>query len=222
MSELQTRPRADTWVAASWEEYVRTIEDPIYEKAKGYYYKGHMRIEMLPVSFDHGQDHVVIILAVNLFAAIKGIPLRGLDTTTLRKPGVRECQPDVSYYIGDSEALLRSADRAQAIPSGTGIVNLDEYPAPNLVIEVAKTSLLDDVGTKPALYEELGVAEYWVVDVQNVQILAYAVADQGSKRIQVSQELPGLTIAILEEALRRSRETDQSQVGAWLLSQFRV
>jgi Uma2 family endonuclease len=72
------------------------------------------------------------------------------------------------------------------------------------------------------LYEELGVAEYWVVDVQNTQILAYAVAAQGSKRIQVSQELPGLTIAILEEALRRSRETDQSQVGAWLLTQFRV
>ena len=45
-------------------------------------------------------------------------------------------------YRSDTEALLRSADRAQAIPSGTGIVNLDEYPAPNLVIEVAKTSLL--------------------------------------------------------------------------------
>lgn len=166
---------------------------------------------MLPVSFDHGKDHVVVIFAVNLFAALKGIPLTGLDTTTLRKPGVRECQPDVSYYIGS---------RAQAIPSGTGIVNLDEYPAPNLVIEAAKSSLLDDIGTKRALYEELGVAEYWVVDVQNAQILAYAVAEQGSQRIQVSEELPGLTIAVLEEALRRSREVDQSQVGAWLLNQF--
>ena len=29
-----------------------------------------------------------------------------------------------------------------------------------------------------------------------------------------------LDIAILEEALRRSREINQSQVGAWLLSQF--
>ncbi len=57
------------------------------------------------------------------------------------------------------------------------------------------------------------MAEYWVVDVQNTQILVYAVTNQGSKRIQVSQELPGLTIAILEEALRRSREIDQSQVG---------
>lgn len=211
MSDLQTQSRTDTWIGASWDEYVRTIDDPRYEKAKGYYYKGHMRIEMLPVSFDHGHDHVVIILAVNLFAMTKGIPLRGLDTTTLRKTGVQECQPDVSYYLGS---------RAQAIPSGTGIVNLDHYPAPNLVIEVAKSSLLDDVGIKRALYEELGVDEYWVLDVQNAQILAYAIADQGSKRIQASQVLPGLTIAVLEEALRRSRETDQSQVGAWLLTQF--
>lgn len=211
MSNLQTRSRTDTWIVACWDEYMRTTIDPYYEQAKGYYYKGHMRIEMLPVSFDHGNDHVMIIFAVNLFTALKGISATGLDTTTLRKTGVRECQPDVSYYLGD---------RAQAIPSGTGIVNLDQYPAPNLVIEIAKTSLLDDVGTKRALYEELGVSEYWVVDVQNAQILAYTIADQGSKRTHVSQVLPGLTIAVLEEALRRSRETDQSKVGAWLLTQF--
>jgi Uma2 family endonuclease len=211
MHDLQTRPRIDAWVEASWDDYIRILEDPIYEKAKGYYYKGHMRLEMLPVSFDHGNDHVVVIFAVNLFAALKNIPATGLDTTSFRKTGMRECQPDVAYYLGD---------RAQAIPSGTGIVNLDRYPAPNLVIEVAKSSLLDDVGAKRSLYEELGVAEYWVVDVQNAQVLAYAIADQGSKRIASSLALPGLAITVLEEALRRSRKTDQSQVGAWLLTQF--
>ena len=46
------------------------------------------------------------------------------------------------------------------------------------------------------------------------------MADQGSKRIRESQVFPGLVIAILEEALRRSREMSQSEVGAWLLNQF--
>jgi Uma2 family endonuclease len=211
MQDLQTRPRTDTWVMADWNEYVRILENPLYEKAKGYYYKGHMRLEMLPVSFDHGSDHVVIIFTVNLFTAIKGIAATGLDTTTLRKTGVQDCQPDISYYLGRY---------VQAIPRGTGIVDLDRYPAPNLVIEVAKSSLLDDVGAKRALYEELGVTEYWVVDVQNAQVLAYAIADQGSKRIQASLVLPGLAISVLEEALSRSRETDQSQAGSWLLTQF--
>ncbi|MEH2010315.1 Uma2 family endonuclease [Nostoc sp.] len=112
---------------------------------------------------------------MTLFAALKGIPATGLDTTTFRKTGVQDCQPDVAYYLRES---------AQTIPTGTGIVNLDRYPAPDLVIEIAKTSLLDDLGTKRALYEELGVVEYWVVDVQNAQIIAYAIADQGSKGIR--------------------------------------
>ncbi|MEH1839469.1 MAG: Uma2 family endonuclease [Nostoc sp.] len=211
MSETQTHLPTDTWICASWQEYEQAIANLLNEKAKSYYYKGHMRLEMAPVSFDHGKDHVVIIFAVTLFAALKGIPATGLNTTTFRKTGVQDCQPDVAYYL---------RERAQTIPAGTGIVNLDRYPVPDLVIEIAKTSLLDDLGTKRSLYEELGIAEYWVVDVQNAQIIAYTMADQGSKRIQESQVLPGLAMSTLEEALRRSREINQSEVGTWLLSQF--
>ncbi len=213
MANLQTQLPTDSWVVASWEEYLQAIADPAYTTARGYYYHGHMRLEMSPVSFDHGQDHVVIIFAVNLFAALRGVAATGLDTVTLRQPGVGDCQPDVSYYLGD---------RARVIPRGTGIINLDQYPAPDLVIEVAKASLLDDLGIKRSLYEALGVAEYWVVDVNNAQLIAYEMRDRGSNRIQISQVLPGLELAVLEAALRRSRETDQSQVGAWLLTQFQT
>lgn len=211
MSETQTQLPTDTWIYTSWDEYEQIVSNLLNEKGKSYYYKGHMRLEMPPVSFDHGKAHVIIIFAVTLFATLKGILATGLDTTTFRKTGIQDCQPDVAYYL---------RERAQTIPTGTGIVNLDRYPAPDLVIEIAKTSLLDDLGTKRSLYEELGVAEYWVVDVQNVQIIAYAMADQGSKRIQESQVLPGLGMAILEQALRRSREMSQSEVCTWLLGQF--
>ncbi|GET42833.1 protein of unknown function DUF820 [Microseira wollei NIES-4236] len=71
------------------------------------------------------------------------------------------------------------------------------------------------------MYEELKVDEYWVVDVQKAQILAFEIlADGGSRRIYQSQTLPGLAISVLEEALERSRQPDQSQVGSWLLTQF--
>lgn len=211
MNELQTQFPTDTWVAASWEEYVRLLEDPLYEKAKGYYYKDHMRLEMLPVGHDHSEDDGTVSLAINLFCIAKNIPFKVLPNCSYRKAGSKECQPDVSYYF---------REQTQLIPRGTSTVDLDRYPAPNLVIEVAVTSLLDDLGVKRSLYEELGVTEYWVVDGQNTQILAYAIADQGSKRIQISQVLPELSIDLLEAALRRSREIDQSQVGAWLLTQF--
>jgi Uma2 family endonuclease len=211
MNQLQTKPPTDTWVAATWDEYIQIIEKPEYEKAKGYYHNGQMRIEMPPVGNDHASDHTIIIGAIALFAATKGINLNGKDNCTYRKTGFDEAQPDVSYYIGKN---------ADIVPYGTSIIDLDIYPLPTLVIEVAKTSLADDKGEKRLLYEELGVTEYWIVDVKNVQVIAFAIENGGSRRITQSQVLPGLEISLLNEAFRRSRQMNQGQVYAWLLVQF--
>ena len=211
MSQLQTKPPTDTWVSATWDEYIQIIEKPEYEKAKGYYHNGQMRIEMPPVGNDHASDHTIIIGAIALFAATKGINLNGKDNCTYRKTGFDEAQPDVSYYIGKN---------ADIVPYGTSIIDLDIYPLPTLVIEVAKTSLADDKGEKRLLYEELGVTEYWIVDVKNVQVIAFAIENGGSRRITQSQVLPGLEISLLNEAFRRSRQMNQGQVYAWLLVQF--
>jgi hypothetical protein len=34
MGDVQIQRPTDTWVIASWGEYMRAIEDPTYEKAK--------------------------------------------------------------------------------------------------------------------------------------------------------------------------------------------
>ena len=201
----------DTWVIASWNEYIQMIEAPGLEKAKGYYYNGRMKIEMPPVGNDHASDHTIIIFAVNLFASIKGIPLNGKDNCTYRKTGIQEVQPDVSYYIGEN---------ADVVPYGTSIIDLNIYLRPDLAIEVANTSLADDKSEKRLLYEDVGVAEYWIIDVQNLQIIAFSIAEGGSRRITQSQVLPGLEISLLEAALRRTRQMNQSLVGSWLLNQF--
>lgn len=211
MSIPQIKTPTDTWVHATWDEYVRIIEDPAYEKAKGYYYNGKMRIEMLSVGNDHASDHPIIIYAVHLFAAIKNIDLNGKDNCTYRKTGIDEAQPDVSYYIGKN---------ADVIPWGTTIINLNHYPPPTLAIEVANTSLSDDKGDKRLLYEEVGVAEYWIIDVQNVEVIAFSIENGGSRRITESQVLLGLAISLLEEAFRRTRQMNHGKVSAWLLSQF--
>lgn len=211
MSNLQTKIPSDIWVTANWEEYIQIFENPIYEKAKCYYYNGQLRIENSPVGSDHSLDHAFIIFAVTLFSTIKRILIKGLTNCSFRKTGIQECQPDASYYIGEN---------ADIVPWGTSVINLETYPPPDLVIEVANTSLADDMGGKRLLYEDLQVKEYWIVDVQNVRIIAFAIADGGSRRIIQSQVLIGLEIAILEEALRRSRQMNQSQVCAWLMAEF--
>lgn len=212
MTTLQTKLATDTWVVASWDEFIQISEDPAYQKAKCYYHNGQMRIETMGVGPNHAKDHGIIFLAVSLFCIAKAIAVNALDNCSYRKTGVREAQPDISYYIGD---------RSQLAPTGSAVVNIDNVPPPDLAIEVADTSLADDLGSKRLLYEELEVAEYWVVDVQNAQIIAFAIiANNGSRRITQSEILRGLPISLLEEALRRSRNDNLSQVGAWLLAQF--
>jgi Uma2 family endonuclease len=211
MRELQTKIPTDTWVVATWDEYIQIVENPTYEKAKCYYHNGQMRVEMPPVGNDHASDHGIIMYAVYLFAGIREITLNGKDNCTYRKTGLQEAQPDASYYIGEN---------ADVIPYGTSIINLDIYPPPDLVIEIANTSLADDKGEKRLLYEDLGVKEYWIVDVQNVQVIAFIIENCGSRRISESLVLPGLEISLLNNALRRTRQMNQGQVCTWLLSEF--
>ncbi|AGF51784.1 sll1222 [Synechocystis sp. PCC 6803] len=211
MNVLTAPIKSDTWTEATWEEFIQATENPDYDKAKFYYYQNQLRIEMSPVGNDHSRDHYLISNAISLYAIFKKIPLNGNDTCSYRKPGHWEVQPDISCHVGDN---------AMAIPSGTGIVNLNDYPPPDLVIEIANTSLADDQGKKRLLYEELGVKEYWIVDVKATKIMGFKMENQGSYQIRESLVLPGLNLAVLEEALQKTRQTNHGEVMRWLLQQF--
>jgi len=211
MSKLPTKLQIDEWITATWDEYLQAITDPQLEKAKCYYHNGQLRIEMTPQGYDHSYDNFSIGYAVALFGAIKGIPITGVTNCSFRKTGEDEAQPDLAFYLGNN---------AEVIPIDTSIVHLEIHPPPNLVIEIAKTSLSDDQGSKRMLYERLGVGEYWIVNVRQAQLIAFAIADGGSKPITQSQVLPNLSFSLLEEALRRGRATGRSQVYAWLINQM--
>lgn len=211
MAQLTPARGTNTWVPASWEEFVRLTDDPAYAKAKGYYFNQQMRIETVGVGPDHARENTLLILVIGLYCGLNGIPVVGLTNCTYRKAGVREAQPDISYYVGSRAALA---------PRGQAIANLDDTPPPNLAIEIADSSLADDLGTKRLLYEELNVAEYWVVDVAHCQIIAFQIADQGSRRITVSQVLPGLELSLLQTALELLKQADNSQVVAQLMTRF--
>ena len=211
MQKLITPIPSDAWVTASWDDYIQIVSNPIYEKAKCYYHKGQLRIEMSPVGFAHAADNTIISFSVNLYAVLNSIPLTGLTNCSFRQQEVQECQPDLAYYLND---------KAQVIPYGTKIVGLNQYPPPDLAIEIGATSLADDLNHKKILYEQLSVLEYWVVDVTKTKISAFTITNNKSQLITKSQVLLGLKMSLLEEALQRSRTTDQTQVGAWLLEQF--
>jgi hypothetical protein len=64
MSQLQAKLPTDTWVNATWDEYIKAIGNPIHEKAKGYYYNGRMRLEMPRFGNPHSRDHALVIAAI--------------------------------------------------------------------------------------------------------------------------------------------------------------
>ncbi|XWK86367.1 MAG: Uma2 family endonuclease [Phormidium sp.] len=211
MSNVQTKLLTDEWVIATWDEYIQAIENQELENAKTYYYKGQLRIEMVPQGYDHSYDNFSIGSAIAIFSGITGIPISGVTNCTFRRGNEAEAQPDLAFYIGEN---------AEIIPPNTTIVDLNVYPPPDLVIEIAKTSFSDDIGSKRMLYEQLGVKEYWVVNVVQALLIAFAIVDGGSRQIPQSQLLQNLPFSLLEEALRRGRESGRSQLYSWLISQM--
>ena len=68
MTNLQTKILTETWVTATWSEYLKVIENLDKEKAKSYYHNQKYRIEMSPLGNLHASNHIVVMLAINLFA----------------------------------------------------------------------------------------------------------------------------------------------------------
>lgn len=201
----------DTWVKATWEEFMALAYDSAYKTGKAYYNRGKARIEMTPLGWNYAEDNSIISTLVVLFCALNRIPVRELTNCSLRKTGIGEAQPDISFYIASLDNLP---------PRSNSPIDLSQYSPPALVVEMAASSLSDDLGEKRMLYEQMNVQEYWVVDVNRAEITAFAVADGGSRQIDTSQVLPGLTIDLIQKALERSHSEEHGAVTRWLLNQF--
>jgi Uma2 family endonuclease len=200
------------WQTADWDTFVAIADDPAHAKSKCYYFESQMQVETMGVGPNHAIYNGLIYAAIVLYCALKQIQSRGLVNASYRKPDRTEAQPDISYYFNES---------AINIPDSNTIIDLETYPAPGLTIEIAATSLNEDLGTKRLLYESLGVKEYWVINVELNEILAFQILGiNGSQRIYESIVLPGLDLSVLEEALRSRKTCDDSQIMSQLLAQF--
>ncbi|MCU0544489.1 MAG: Uma2 family endonuclease [Oscillatoriaceae cyanobacterium Prado104] len=202
----------DVWVRATWEEFLAFAGNSACEKGKFYYYEEQMRVEMSPVGPSHGRQNSIIPYAVILFATFGNIQVVQFANTSFRKAGLREFQPDLAYYIGSG---LRVPPDDNNSP-----INLDLYDPPSLVVEIGASSFNDDLGVKRLLYEQAGIREYWVNNANRRSLVAFVINNEGSGRIHQSQVLPGLEIAVVEEALHRSQTEDDAAINRWLIQTF--
>jgi Uma2 family endonuclease len=201
----------DTWVKASWEEFIALVNDSNYANSRFYYHQGYLRIEMSPIGPRHGRQNSIISNVVTLFATLKNIRIVEFTNTSFRKAGLDEFQPDLAFYLGSG---------LKVPPESNSPVDLNEYDPPTLVVEIGASSLSDDLGWKRLIYERAGVREYWVNNANARGAIAFAISEGRSGEVQKSQVLPGLDIALVEEALQRSQTEDDGEINRWLIQVF--
>lgn len=208
---LQENLVTDTWVKASWQEFMALAEKPEYADARFYYDHGYMRVEMAALGFRHGRQNSIVANVVIFFATIRNLPIIEVTNTSFTKRGLREFQPDSSFYIGSG---------LRVPPETNSSVDLDRYDPPTLVLEIATTSLSDDLGIKRLLYERAGVQEYWVNDANSDRVIGFSISEGRSGEIRESLVLPGLSLSLVEEALQRRQTQDDGEINRWLIQTF--
>lgn len=129
-----------------------------------------------PLKVPHGRHHALLMgWLINYAAATPGTDL--LDNTTAILGDESEPQPD---------AALR-------IEGGTSHADEDDYLTgpPELVAEVADSTVRLDLGAKRADYEREGIAEYLVCIVPESR-LVWFVRDDGGRYVELVPDRDGL------------------------------
>ncbi|MDY6940395.1 MAG: Uma2 family endonuclease [Cyanobacteriota bacterium] len=67
---------------------------------------------------------------------------------------------------------------------------LEHHPYPEDIfwlIEYSNTTLAKDLGEKKQVYAEAGIGEYWVVDLQNLQLKVFRDVSEGDYRTELTR-----------------------------------
>ena len=184
------------WQAATWEDYVASCEDQSLEEARIFFYEGYLWIDMGNEGPQHARfnDLFTIIFFV-WFTTKIGQTFDSLSGCVIEKPKVGAGAPDKVLYIGGDFHQWQKGEPRQ--------INLNQSRVPDLVGEIADTTLASDLDEKKRLYAALGIPEYWVVDIKGERVLAFRLQENGKyQECEISGALEGLPIALLSETLK--------------------
>lgn len=182
--------------AATWEDYVAACEDPNFEQARIYFHEGYLWIDMGNEGPQHARfnDLFTIIFFV-WFTTKVGQTFDSLSGCVIEKPKVGAGAPDKVLYIGGDFHKWQKGEPRR--------INLNNCRVPDLVGEIADTTLASDLDEKKRLYAALGIPEYWVVDINGERVLAFRLQENGKyQECEISGVLEGLPIALLSQTLK--------------------
>lgn len=204
----------DQWHRATWADYVALRDDPSPERIKLAFNEGWLWVTMGAEGISHATVSDLFIMIFGFWAIQHPDQVFSpLGRCLLERAEVRASAPDLVLYIGP--------DYPQWQPGEPRRIDVNQTRVPNLVGEIADTTLASDLDEKKHLYAALGIPEYWVVDVRGQRVFAFLLQENGEYTLcETSQALAGLPTALLDETLQRLAQGSNTSAAAWLSQQM--
>jgi Uma2 family endonuclease len=199
---------------ATWQDYVAVRDNPTLDVHKISFHQGWLLVDMGKEGPGHSSFSDLMTAVFFVWAFVHpDVVLQSYGRCILERPDTHACAPDLVLYKGDDIPRWQVGEPRRII------LNRDRIP--DLVGEIADTSLSIDLDEQKQLYASLGIPEYWVVDVKGTQLFAFGLSETGVyEEIQVSQVLPNLPIALVEQTLERLTTETNTAAANWLMRQL--
>jgi Uma2 family endonuclease len=202
------------WQPATWADYERSRDAMTEGSGRLFFDEGYLWVAMGGEGINHSRLNDLVTLVIFLWFSQK-LPQQTFDSMSgclLEKVGCQGASPDKVLYIGDDAPRWRENESRS--------IDLKKWRVPDLVAEIADTTLVSDLDEKKQLYMKLGIPEYWVVDVQGARAFAFRLNEMGRyQEIDVSTALPGLAIEHLTQTLKQLSQGMSNSEAAQHFSQ---
>lgn len=205
-------PKFPRWQPASWQDYLACRDNVGLERVRLFFNQGYLFVDMGSEGINHASISDLFPILFFLWFRKRGQPFKSCGRCLLEKANYRAASPDQVIYIGGNYPQGREGEPRR--------INLNEWRVPDLVGEVADTTLATDLDEKKHLYAGLGVPEYWVVDVEGGQVLTFQLQDGRYQQCEVSNALQGLPIRFLEATIQQLSQGSTDSAASYFAEQI--
>lgn len=208
------RYQQTAWQQATWEDYETLRDHQQGDRCRLFFENNYLWVEMGAEGINHSKfgDLFAFILYI-LAAKFPNLKLSTFGGCQMERKGLRAAAPDIVVYVGEDIPVWKAGE--------SRFINLDKWRSPDLVGEIADTTLAIDLDEKKRLYANLGIAEYWVIDVLAARIFAFRLDETGVyQQCDTSQVLPNLAIALLEQAMAMLDTKTNTEAAVWFSQQL--
>ena len=202
------------WQQATWDDYVALRDDDTSDRCKLFFDNQYLWVEMGAEGINHAKfgDLFAMILLV-CATKFPDLKLSTFGGCQMEKKGKRAVAPDIVLYVGDDAPTWQLGQ--------SRFIDLEQWRSPDLVGEISDTTLEIDLDQKKRLYADLGISEYWVIDVRADRIFAFRLDEEGVyQECEVSQVLPNLAIALLEQTMELLDKKTNTEAAIWFSQQI--